>query len=68
MMDSKILLACPFCGWGKPFIFDTGDDPFWVECPDCYAEGPTEDTADEAIKAWNTRAALKGCDALGGGE
>ena len=48
------LLPCPFCGWGKPDVQHM-DGCYNVDCPDCCAAGPIEDTRAEAIAAWNTR-------------
>lgn len=51
------LLNCPFCGWATGLsVFDGGDQPYWVECPDCCAQGSPEETKAEAIAAWNARA------------
>lgn len=51
------LKPCPFCGWATGLsVFDGGDQPYWVECPDCCAQGSPEETKAEAITAWNTRA------------
>lgn len=51
------LKPCPFCGWATGLsVFDSGELPYWVECPDCCAQGAPEGTKVEAITAWNTRA------------
>lgn len=51
--DKLTVTACPFCGWRKVQCRDVGS--FHVYCPDCCAEGPSEDSEPEAWAAWNTR-------------
>lgn len=51
------LKPCAFCGWATGLsVFDGGDQPYWVECPDCCAQGSPEETKAGAIAAWNARA------------
>lgn len=52
--SDSALQGCPFCGWPAA-LFDSSEAPFWVECSDCFAQGAPEDTATEAIAAWNRR-------------
>jgi hypothetical protein len=52
--DDKDLLPCPFCKW-PAFLFGASGEPCWVECSDCGAQGPPEDTREVAAEAWNTR-------------
>lgn len=47
------LKPCPFCGWPANIIGVVG--VFYAQCRDCGAEGPTEETEDAAIAAWNRR-------------
>ncbi len=54
MSELVSLKPCPFCQW-PAFVFDSGDDPYWVDCSECGSEGPPEDTREAAIAAWNTR-------------
>lgn len=63
--DLPELLPCPFCG--EHFVEEAesdvptihGGNMRAVYCNGCFAEGPTADTAAEAIAAWNTRAGDK---------
>lgn len=50
----KDLKNCPFCGWPKSQAFGS-PGAYWVECADCAAQGPMEDTEAEAIAAWSRR-------------
>jgi len=60
------LAPCPFCG-GEPYVscnrgyvcrdVDCSDHTHWLNCEKCYSEGPTVRYRNEAISAWNTRAA-----------
>ena len=55
--DAERLLACPFCG-GKAYQDKVEHRSlFWVACQDCGIDGKIKNSADEAITAWNTRAA-----------
>lgn len=56
-----VLLPCPFCG-NHDFLaisngmFNCGQKTYYVECPECAAcSGSFLLSAEEAIKAWNTR-------------
>ena len=66
------LRPCPFC---DPTEYTTQEDPIasfeqsesihgatskWIECAYCGSRGPSEGTWDDAIWAWNRRAALDG--------
>lgn len=56
MGTNKELLNCPFCG-GEAKIHDNACGRFWLSCKDKYCcESTTEESEEEAIKAWNTRA------------
>ena len=48
---------CPFCGEIERLAIDhvLGED-FYVKCLKCYTFGPTENTEEQAIEAWNRRA------------
>ena len=48
------ILSCPFCGSAD--VFKTAASDACVACGACNALGPSEDTGDAAIAAWNTRA------------
>lgn len=53
------LKPCPFCG-GEGFLYDFHGTDYRVECinnfcPASYMIGAVFDSADEAIKVWNTR-------------
>ena len=51
---------CPFCGWEESSLSDIGLDDgklFQVGCDDCLAWGPEAESADEAWRLWNKRAA-----------
>ena len=54
------VLPCPFCGaeGEEPQEDDRTSDGWAVQCSDCLAAGPIEDFADEAVRAWNERAAV----------
>ena len=50
------LKPCPFCG-GRKFSKFGWSDQYWITCTGCETEGPSGETPDEAIEAWNRRAA-----------
>ena len=51
------LLACPFCGSADVTTGGVGDDSKWVMCTSCKGEGPWASAREQAISAWNHRAA-----------
>ena len=59
-MSEEKLKPCPFCG-GEAYIQSAFYDymHYWCICEVCkagaYAKSPDDDTAEGAIKAWNTR-------------
>jgi hypothetical protein len=53
-LPNVALKACPFCGWRQAQV-EAIEGVFCVECPDCCAAGPVEDTLENAVIAWNTR-------------
>lgn len=48
------LKPCPFCG-GEPTLTDCDDGKAWVQCYECFTEGPLYASTDESIAAWNRR-------------
>jgi Lar family restriction alleviation protein len=57
------LKDCPFCNGYSPELAEsavtsviTGRPKMGVFCNDCFCEGPTADSEEEAIEAWNRRA------------
>ena len=63
MSDKITLKPCPFCGEKLVHDSEYYSGPVWkrlneayrVECPKCYAQTTEYQTAEEAIKAWNSR-------------
>lgn len=56
------LLPCPFCGGEAETLTAEsmhGGYLFGIMCNDCRSRGDVYDTEDEAIAAWNTRAAYE---------
>ena len=49
---------CPFCGSQPTILTEENTACWYVEC-DCEAQGPHESTSEQAITAWNTRAAMQ---------
>ncbi len=50
------LKPCPFCGEKLNLTYDgLLSEIYWIRCGECYTTGPTKDTTEEAIKAWNWR-------------
>jgi Lar family restriction alleviation protein len=50
---------CPFCGnseQAKLLLLDVDDHLHVVRCSDCGSVGPQEETREQAISTWNTRA------------
>lgn len=47
------LLPCPFCG-GEASL-EEYPHHWAVECTECEMSAPCEKTADDAVRAWNTR-------------
>lgn len=61
-MENKIeLKPCPFCG-GEAIRLSDFDDEYErvylesVHCRNCHARVAWQETVEEAIEAWNTRA------------
>jgi len=46
--------ACPFCGGSNQRVKSSGRWGWFVSCS-CAAVGPSANSRDEAIEAWNTR-------------
>ena len=44
---------CPFCGYEKTEILNTGFGIYQVGCPKCKARGPTDTVKQIAIQKWN---------------
>ena len=40
---------CPFCSWPKGSVHQVLDGAVWVECCDCFAQGPVAETQEEAV-------------------
>lgn len=67
MSEREKPLPCPFCGWDEPTPqFDPAapdEDPSlnngYVHCLECGAFGPTGETLEGGIKAWNVRAKVQ---------
>ena len=63
MSDKITLKPCPFCGEKLVHDSEYYSGPIWkrlneayrVECPKCYAQTTEYQTAEKAIKAWNSR-------------
>ena len=59
-VSTDLLDRCPFCG-GKAWIAETEDQTmhrhFVAKCHDCHAMVSWFDKEDEAVAAWNRRAA-----------
>lgn len=47
--------ACPFCGEDDAEVVQTHADVFVVQCGGCGTQGPSGETADQAIEAWTSR-------------
>jgi Lar family restriction alleviation protein len=56
MADTQ-LLPCPFCGGDAQTDFIEGES-YLIECYACRAETGIKDSEEDAIAAWNRRAAL----------
>ncbi|PHM21887.1 Lar family restriction alleviation protein [Xenorhabdus ehlersii] len=56
MTEIDELNSCPFCNSGSAEMSSYSDDTwFYVQCTDCGASGPEENTAENAEIAWNRR-------------
>lgn len=53
-MEAITLLPCPFCG-GEATVDSDWPSAHCVECEQCSAAGPFDETKEQAITAWNTR-------------
>lgn len=45
-------MECPFCGSTCPELIDLGTT-FWVSCKACSANGPSGNSAEQALEQWN---------------
>lgn len=50
------LKPCPFCSHQQVYHYKDFDGGHHVHCPNCKARGPTINSKDEAIKAWDETA------------
>lgn len=57
MSNPTELLNCPFCGGDAQTDFIEGES-YLIECYACRAETGIKDSEEDAISAWNRRAAL----------
>lgn len=57
-VNAQLLLAlrCPFCGEHASTVVSERTDLYFVRCEACQADGPPEETLQEAVAAWNYRA------------
>lgn len=44
---------CPFCG-SERVMLANGSDSSWVCCQNCLTMGPSCESAEEAVKKWNS--------------
>ena len=53
--DSEVeLKPCPFCG-GNSVYLNSNTWSSYVMCDYCDADGPVQESDDQAISAWNSR-------------
>ena len=45
-------VKCPFCGSTELQLLDL-QTTFWVTCKTCSANGPSGDSAEQALEYWN---------------
>ena len=50
------LKPCPFCGDTQLTIINVYGEDYYVHCDTCTTCGPSGETEQEAIEAWNRRA------------
>ena len=50
------LKPCPFCGGKELSVISVLGEDYYVECSSCTTCGPSGETYEEAIEAWNRRA------------
>lgn len=55
MFKSRRYLPCPFCAGQDLKTVAQDRDCYYVQCQDCQADGPPEETIGEALDAWNAR-------------
>jgi len=55
MSAPEIFYACPFCGFDEVELQLDLEKWFAISCADCGAAGPTLETREAAIAAWNKR-------------
>jgi len=48
-------LPCPFCASTELKTVVQDRDCYFVQCQDCQADGPPEETLGEAVQVWNAR-------------
>lgn len=52
MKDSQSISNCPWCDKSASLTTDLLDT-YWVACNNCNASGPSRETGNDAIRAWN---------------
>lgn len=45
--------SCPFCAMDTTDIGGGSGNPFFVKCNTCFASGPRQQLAEDAIANWN---------------
>ena len=56
MQKMAELKPCPFCGGKDLQVVNVYGEDYYVDCQTCTTCGPSADTYEEAIEAWNRRA------------
>ena len=56
-LETSVLLTthameCPFCGSTNPALIDQ-ETTYWVSCKACRANGPSGNSAQQALERWN---------------
>lgn len=52
-IDNFEVRPCPFCG-SERLMLANGSNSAWVSCRNCLTMGPSCESAEEAVKTWNS--------------